>query len=178
MSKQKTKKTPPRANKRIYALWVIALLALGFIIYSSVITSRQHEIEREDRQKFELLDQKTADIEYRLNESTEKGAWTRIKGCNKPGTKFYKDEAGVCTISIDLREGLAVDNQAAQEVIASSLGSASQQGKDDFSGVEYMGFHEVLDGVYCSFYFNNDDANKLTNGSLSCHGESLSMHYE
>lgn len=178
MSKKKTKKAPHKSKRRKYIIGTIVIVVLGFLIYSVNKAASEREVELKDKEKFALLDRKTAELADRLNVAAGQELWTRTKSCSKPGIKFYQGTAGGCAVEVFMRDDTAAEYETTIASVRSIIGKTTEVGHSEFSKKHYLSFNEPIKGIYCTFYYNRNQLGELVEGNLSCHGSSLDMYYQ
>lgn len=101
-SRKKQKNTSPRN----IILVLIAAVFGALTIWMFVSIDRQQKLEREDREKFTVLEAKMGDVKSKFEQITPGISWEQINSCSRMSTTFPTNEGVGCSIEIIAMDGV------------------------------------------------------------------------
>ena len=172
-SPRKKKKSPSRRN---IIFLIIATVLSALIIWATISTARQQQLEREDGEKFILLEGKMEELKSKLDVVSGERAWQLKKSCSKPGIKFYTGDAGGCSISLSLTGASGLLEKDYRDILK-GIGKAEPLFYSEYSNANFIDFSVGIEDVFCSLSFDNDSSGQVNNPLFSCRSSSLHMYY-
>lgn len=176
-TKKSSRKKKNSTSRRNIILLITATVLSALIIWTSISAARQQQLEREDREKFTVLESDMGKLKSQLDATANAGEWKLDKYCEKPGIKFYTGDAGYCRILIEPLDVAARPNYQDVKKAVSKVGRIDSEGYGEVAEKDYIGFTFLDSGKKCGGHYVRNSDETLENINFWCGYSALHMYY-
>lgn len=160
-----TKKSPRKKKKttspRNIILLIIATVLGALIVWVTINAVRQQQLEREDREKFAVLEAKMGEVKAKFEQASLGVSWEQVKSCNRMSTPFPSDEGIGCSIEV-ISAGevdLAQIEQLRRELTVAGFDEGKTVTSSEDEKTLITDYNPGIKDVYCSLLVNDADEN-------------------